>query len=291
QFEMSVSSAQEILGEVPSFWLGTAGERGGGFLPFGAGKRAEVYCLGQAWAGYYWSPYHSWRRKDVQWVQATPVTKLLQKQKFDPELRWRLEWADVNMLAHEGKAAEALAALKGRLAEGKTYRDLSRRLDMPALGSAMGTANMTRQAKDLAKRLKRATTTSRDAAAIELMLGSMYYARKAYVPAAEHYLKVVKAYPFPARMYHNFRTALHCLRAGAPRKVKAELDAYLRKVARVQEIVPPLLSEAGQHYLALRSSTALTYRKRLNSTYPASTARDKMEQAIDKQRQRLRKTR
>ncbi len=42
QFEMSVSSAQEILGEVPSFWLGTAGERGGGFLPFGLGKRVEV---------------------------------------------------------------------------------------------------------------------------------------------------------------------------------------------------------------------------------------------------------
>ena len=135
--------------------------------------------------------------------------------------------------------------------------------------------------------------TARSAKQNRIALASLLALRRlaSDVHVAKHYLQAVKTHPFPARMYHHFRTALHFLRTGAPRKVKAELDAYLRTVARVQEIVPPLLSEAGQHYLALRSSTALTYRKKLNSTYPASAARDKMEQAIDKQRQRLKKAR
>ena len=242
------------------------------------GTRAQLYCLSQALRGYYWGPYLSGRRNQVQWEPAAVVLQELRNQSLDPELGWKLGFADVNLLAHKGDGQAALEALEGRLKDGQTCRDLSLRLDLVALGSALGSSKLLRKGHALAGRLERLCFTSRDAAAIELMQAAMFAARQAYGPAAEHYLKVVQSSPCPARMYPYFAGALNCLRQGKGGRYTSELDAYIRRISHVQELVPGLLYQAGEYYLQTRNAAALSVRQKLASRYPASAARDRMDE-------------
>jgi len=256
-----------------------------------SGTPPELYCLANALRGYYLTPYYQGYRQRVQWDEAMGVIQALRKQSLDPELHWRLAFAEVNLLARKGDGAAALKALEAALQDGQSYRDLSRRLDFAELGSALGKANLLAKGEALAARLRRMCFTTRDAGAIELMLASMFYSRKQYHRAAEHYLKVVRSGAFPARMYPFFRRAMSAMQQAKMRRFPAEFDAYLRRIGRVQELVPPLLYDAGYYYASIRSSAALSIRKRLATTYPASAARDRMEEYFNKLRQRLRKKR
>ena len=256
-----------------------------------AGTPSELFCLANALYGYYLTPYYQGYRQRAQWDEAMGVIQSLRKQKLDPELHWRLAFADVNLLARKGDGAAALKALEATLKDDQTYRDLSRRLDFAELGSALGKGNLVAKGEALAKRLRRRCFTTRDSGAIELMLGAMFYARKQYPAAAEHYLKVVKSWPFPARMYPFFRRALSAMQQARMRRFPGGFEAYLRRIGRVQELVPPLLYDAGRYYAAIRSSAALAMRKRLTSSYPASAAHDRMEEYFKKLRQQLRKNR
>ncbi|MHC4717578.1 MAG: tetratricopeptide repeat protein, partial [Planctomycetota bacterium] len=257
-----------------------------------AGKRLELTCLRRAWSGYYWTPTHRGARGQVAWAGAIAAARAMRGQAQDPELKWRMAFGDVNLLALQADGEAALEALNQRLKDSESHRDLSLRLELAALGSALGGSGMVKQGRSLARRLRRGCFTNRDLCAIELMLAAMYRARKDHARAAEHYLNAVRAYPFPARMYPYFRNALGHLALGRGRKYAAELDAYLRRVTRVQEIVAPLLYDAGYFYARSGSSAALAVRKRLVSAYPASASRDRLDAYLDQLRkERMRKKR
>jgi hypothetical protein len=159
---------------------------------------------------------------------------------------------------------------------------------LAALGSALGKAKQIKKGQALARRLQQLCPSCRDAGAIELMQAAMYGAVEAYGRAAEHYLNIVKASPFPARMYPFFRSGVNCLRHARSRRYKAEVDDYLRRIDRVGELVPPVLYDAGEHYLQSRSAAALGVRRRLRERYPASGARDRMDELFERYRRSAR---
>ena len=249
-----------------------------------AGRPQELYCLGQAWSAYYWSPYrhHAYDRK-VQWNNGLAVNKQLQEQELAPELRWKLAFADVNLLAHKADARAMMAAMDERLTE-KRYRDLSLRLDMPAIGSALGKAKAGKAGIDLAKKFEKLCFTRRDAAAIELMLAAMFAAGEAHAPAAQHYLNAVYAHPQPARMYHYARSAMGHLRQASQQAYARELGRYVRKVNRVQELVPRLLYDLGYYYVGRRSAAVMGVRKQLAGRFAASGYLDRLDRDIAKLR-------
>ena len=264
------------------------------------GTRWELYCLGRAWRAYYWNPYfYRGRPEEVCWDEAAKVIDALRTQRLDPELRWEMAFADVNLLAHRGEGRAALELLNGRLEAltgtpsrkrpnpsarppGRgTLRDLSLRLDLPALGSALGRARLGAEGLALAKRLKRLCRTSRDLGAIELMLAAMFSAYKNHAAAAEHYLAVVDQARWPARMYWYFLSAADGFQQAKSPRYATEMERYMRKVARVQELVPELLYRLGETALSARSLPALQrVRKRLADRYPASAARRRLEERI-----------
>ena len=253
-----------------------------------AGKRLETHCYRRAWQGYYYSPMHSSARDQIQWDAALEVVKAMRDQTRDPELKWRMAFGEVNLLAAKGDGEAALEALNAHLEEGGTFRDLYLRVELAQLGGALGTSKMVKQGRDLARRLKKVCFTNDDACAIELMLASMYGALKAYNRAAEHCINAVRTYPFAPRMYPHMRTALRYLAHTRSRRHPSELEAYIRRAARAQEIVAPLLHEAGVFYAQARSSAALDMRKRLVGGYPASGSRDRLDAYLDKLRRQQR---
>ena len=91
----------------------------------------------------------------------------------------------------------------------------------------------------------------------------MYSAAKNDAGAAKHYLHVAHSYPQPARM-HNYAVAgLNHLKKASPHAYVREMDRYIRKVGRVQELLPGLHYDLGNYYLAKRSLAVMAVRKLL----------------------------
>jgi len=283
RYELAANSEARDFKAIGEYWMARAWHF--------AGKSLETACLRRAWSGYYWTPLHSGAADRIDYEAATAAVRAMQTQTRDPVLKWQMAFGEVNLLAQKGDGRAAADALDKTLADAKTCRDLSLRVDLALLGSAMGKSGLVKRGADLAERLERMCFTTRDRCAIEVMLASMYSAREDHRRAAEHYANAVKAYPFPARMLPTFQAALSCLRSARSRAYPATLEGYLRQVERVQEIVPVLLHDAGRYYAGLRSSAALDVRKRLASSYPASRSRDRLEEYLETLYQQHRRNR
>jgi len=252
------------------------------------GTRAEVHCLIEARLAYYRIPWGRGGSSGPLWDQALPVSRAMAKTTADPEVTWVARFDEVNLLADKGDAEAALAAMDGALKGTRRIRGLSYRVDFTSLGEALGRAKLTDKGAALARRLKGVCFTGRDRRAIDLMLGRMYDVAED-PKAADHYLQAVKAHPFPARWNHHFVAALRCLsRARAAARYRTEVEAHLRRIGRVQELVPGLMASAGAHYLGNRDPQALTMQRRLTSRYPASDARDTLDAAVQRARERAR---
>ena len=116
------------------------------------------------------------------------------------------------------------------------------------------------------------------------MLAAMFAAGEAHSPAAQHYLNAVYAHPEPARMYHYARSAMGHLRQVSERAYARELGRYIRKVNRVQELLPPLLYDLGYYYVGRRSAAVMGVRKQLVGRFAASGYLDRLDQDIAKLR-------
>ena len=210
---------------------------------------------------------------------------MLREQQDDPELRWAMEFADINLLACAGKTREMLDKLNARLGKNKKYRDLSLRLNFSAIGTALGDNNMINEGRALANKLNKHCYTLRDKISINLMLARMFEQAKLYLPAAQYYLKVVEAYPRPARMFRYFRRVQWNLsRANSP-AYPAKVNWYIGKIGRTQELIPGLLCNIGGYFLGKKNqAAAMSVFRQLASRYPASMGRDRLAKALFKQR-------
>ncbi len=273
-------AGMEKYKEIGDAWVAKA-------KPFGT-SAAGLYCLYRAWSAYYYTPWRHGRRDEVAWAEGLAVMKQLRDQPLYPEWTWRLAFGEVNMLAHQHKAQAMLAALKARLGKRPRWRDVSLRLDLSAVGWALGAEKMTEQGKALARQLRGLCFTRRDAGAIELMLAAMHGAQKDYEAAATHYMNIVNASPFPARMYPYFSSAAGSLRQAGSKRYPNLVEAYMRKIGRTQELVPGLLYQLGVYYFSTRGPAAVAARNRLAARYPCSIARDNLEKIFARLRPRPR---
>lgn len=249
-----------------------------------AGSRLEAYCQTKAFNWYYTSPYWS-NRNPAQscWALAAGSLDALRAQKYDPEIRWKLEFADINLNAEQGNGSQVLKLLNDRLKDGTTIRDLSLRLDFMALGNALGNNGLTKEAEALAKRLEKICFTDRDKAAINLMLGLMYQKAKNLPSAAASFAKVVDDSKYPALAYWWYVQTASCLRTTNPQLYTQTADKYARRISKVQELLPDINFDIGMYYLGQKNAAGVQQvQKILRSKYPASEDRDKFDSAVDK---------
>jgi hypothetical protein len=80
-----------------------------------------------------------------------------------------------------------------------------------------------------------------------------------------------------------FTSAASCLRQANSPKYAAEMERYLRRIARVQELVPGLMFQLGEYYLQRRDPAAVQVRRNLATRYGASAARDQLDELWAKQ--------
>jgi hypothetical protein len=114
------------------------------------------------------------------------------------------------------------------------------------------------------------------------MLGAMHAAGKDLAAAGADYLKIVDDSRCPARMYWIFNTAQSWLRQANSPKYASEMERYMKKIARVQELVPTLMFTLGEYYIQTRDAAVLQTHKALTSRYPASSARDRLDELFAK---------
>jgi len=253
-----------------------------------AGKRAAIHCLAQAYE--YYRRGNPERKIAPHWGGALAAVQALQTQELDPEVRWKMAFADINVLAYRGDGKAAVEALRKRLGPKQKYRDLSLRLDMLAVGSAILQAKMGKQeGMALIGRLQASTCGRRDADALEIMQGTIYKAAKNDAAAARHFLKVVDRSPWPIVDYWSFNEGVGCLQRARSPSCGAVRDRYIKSIGNAQELVPQLLYELGTYYLRARNPAALGVRDRLARSYPASGARDRLDQAIASAQEQHRK--
>jgi hypothetical protein len=246
-----------------------------------AGTKVEITCLRRA-LGHYNHPH-----RPPIWDEAAKTIEALRKQTLDPALRWRMEFADVNLLIRKRDAKAAFEALDARITGKRTYRDLSRRLDVASLGAVLATEDYARKGLDLAAKLRRCCFTTRDADAIDLMLAVLHKAVKDLPGAAGHYLSIVYRGPWPARRRAFLSDALKCLER-APAAYTAAVNKYVGAVGRAQDLIPPLLAALGSYYLKHgNAGAAAGVRGRLASSYLASRALDRLDGLLIEARKKM----
>lgn len=230
------------------------------------GTRTGLYCLGMAWQSGYWNPYYPWFLGDrIMWDDGKKYSEALMNYKADPEIQWRMVYADINWMAAKGTMKPAkpeggkadpnlasaqdhakamLAAINGRLKDGQQIRDLSMRLDFWGIGSTLGKAKMIKESDELVAKLQKICFTQRDKDALELLQGFAHGEGEDYARGAQHLLNLVHASRWPAGSYGMVNTALTWLGlAKNPGVAQTELDKYLTSIATVPNMVPPILQE------------------------------------------------
>jgi len=248
-----------------------------------AGTKAQLTCLQRAWRWYYYGPrYNPHYYGKVQWEDARRTAEQFVRQEVDPELRWVMAYADINMLARSGQGKQAKDALEKRLDPRKKVRDLTLRMDLPALGFALGKSKLGAQARQLIARLKRAVFTDIDNDAIEFMQARMHEGAESWGPAAKHYFNLVKSARWPAYRYGFLNSGANCWEKGRSGGYVAAMEAYIQKVKDCQEIVPPVLYRIGYYHLRRRSRGVMSIQARLRKQYPDSYSLSNLQQEIEK---------
>lgn len=245
-----------------------------------SGTRVELYCMERAWTCFYGFPF-LYRRNtaDIDWAKAKTIADYLRKQTLDPEIPWRLKFIDANFAAEQGQGTAAVKALDEALKEKTCMRDLSYRLDFLNLGRAMEKASPA-DGQALIKRLKKDTISDRDEHLLLAMQGGLHYAAKEFAAAADLYLKFIEKQRYPAQYNYFFKAAVDCLAQAKSPRIGAEFDKYIKSITRVQDLVPEVMYQQGAFYVGAKDGAAMNVRKLLDSKYPASMARDKMDQAM-----------
>ena len=262
---------------------------GGDYWMAWAGKfpntRTAVHCQVRAFGSYYLEtapPGGFWQNRGFRplWPQAMEVTAALRSQQVDPEVRWRMEFAEVNLLAQQGQGAKALKALDACLDPKARYRDLSLRLDMRALGQSLVADGAAGQAGAVLNKLTKLCQTKQDRDAVEVLQASSYAAAKQYANAARCHLRIVDRSPWPALEVPSFNEACGLLEQAAAPDYPGIVQAYLAKIPAAQDLAPDILLRLGAYQVRTKNPAVMQVRQVLAGKYPASSAVDKLDTAI-----------
>jgi tetratricopeptide (TPR) repeat protein len=244
--------------------------------------RLEVYCLEEAFDCFY-DRHH---RERTDWPGAKKAMKALRQQSVDRQIRHDLEFGDIDLLIWNGEAAAALAEVNERIDFKKSHHDLSRRLDLPALGEELGRGGLLKEGLDLAGKLEGICRSGRDADALELFRARLLQHGGKGQHAAKHYLNIVYDTRWPALRRGYFEQVMRCLRGARSDAFAVEVQRYINRIQTDQTHVPGLLFDLGKHYLDRGNRAVFSVRAQLASRYPASNARDALDREIAKRRHR-----
>jgi len=260
--EMKVAQwDREYAGDI---WMDLAGKVGN--------EAAKIRCLRNAYYEYYIRPYHPAHPLEVvHFDKARNVLATLRAQTVDPELAWKLEFAEITSTCHEGKPKEALRLLEEKLQPRRTYRDLSLRLDFSALGVALGKANMLRGGMNVVGRLKTACPSPRDQRAIEMLQARMFDAAGEHRRALRHYMDVLYATQRPEDWASVWWASEQARRGAGLRNRLQELRKYAGKIRPAKALLGRVLWDDGAWFVRTKKPDAVRAVERLfSSMLPAS---------------------
>ncbi|HDY64984.1 MAG TPA: tetratricopeptide repeat protein [Phycisphaerae bacterium] len=270
------------LGDIEEKNLDTWKERGDYWIPLAvkhAGTYQGVYCLTRAFQCYYIRPTELWWWGKVDFPSAVKVAAALRKQTVDPEMRWKMMFEDINMMAKGNFGPEALSTLAGRLKELKTPFQLSKLLDLPNFGRAVGSGNLVGRSKKVLSQLKSMCKLKSDLYKFDVLLGAMFQHAKKYSPAARYYIQAGKYLLRPIDRWSLHIQATNCLASLKTPSYTAVQRKYIGQIRTSQDVVPRLLLAGGQYNWGkvLTKKLAMLFFNTLRSHYPASSYRGTAE--------------
>jgi hypothetical protein len=198
-----------------------------------------------------------------------------------------MKFADLNMIARSGDGRRTAENVQSRFKDGRKYRDLTLRLDMPTIGETLGKDKLLPQGTSVVNVLKRATFTQIDADAIETLQARMNRQAEQWAAAAKHYFNLVTRAEWPAYRYGFLHRGADCLEKAASGGYAAALEAYIRRIPQVQELVPDVLYLIGRYHVRKRQPAVLKIRNRLQREYPDSFALSRLQQEIARLQERM----
>jgi hypothetical protein len=284
----SLDEKKRLLeGEYSSGKFDTAAARGQFWLqraPPLKGTKLEPWVYFRAWQG----AFDHWGKKNTDYDLARQAVEGMRNQKADPELAWKVAFEKVNLFSHKGDTVQAKAELDAVLSGRQTSRDVAMRLNFPRLGEALGDPQSAPQAKNIASSLAKIIYTRRDKMALSLMLGNIYAGVKDRKNATRNYMAVIEESPFPAQMHEVFLLAFGQMSQNdSGINWETEARNYIATIPTAQKYAIEALYLIGRRYVTNKDQkNYMRIHKELAAKYPASFAREELEQAIKERIQR-----
>lgn len=271
--ELSIHEAASLGGDsnrLGAYWMDRAKKC--------EGTRGQLYCWYRAYEACFYAPaIQKFQNREVMPKEAMDALGPLQDQKLDPEIRWYLEFADIAVLASKPDA-KAVADALGKRLTAKTYRDLSLRLNMDMVASAFTDAKVAPAGLTLADKIAKLCYTDRDDAQCNSMMVVMLQAIKNTAKAVECYRKTIDDAAWPAQAYNSL---VQCMKIADAAQLPTLANAYIARIANAQDVVPRVLLEQANAYMAKGKDKASpevsAIRQHLAQNYPASESRGALE--------------
>jgi len=247
------------------------------------GKYQEIYCLRRALGAYYFSPCSRWWWNQVNFPGAVKAARAMRKQRLSPELRWKTQFDDINLMAQGSHGKVTLKYLLKRLKTNSLSFHISELLDLANVGMAIGkdklAVNATRAITQLRDRCKKTKIDNHEFA---ILMGNMLRNEGKAIKAAGAFVRAAKYYHRPIDRWVLQINAINCLaREG---KQIPLISQYAASIKTAQDMVPRLLQMAGNYYAAKTQTRkqAMSYLAKLRKLYPASAQRGALEEKLKK---------
>lgn len=244
------------------FWQSLAAEVKGTFL--------EAWCYEQAFQAGYSGP----NRDTSEYGVCSAAVDGLMQQNANPFAQWTYRFAKVNVACYVNQPLPAKTELDAILSSlPESIPDLSDRLDMPALGSALGKAQMLQDGEAYIKQFQTKTFTHKDQWSLTLMKAAMHAANDDPATSARLKLDVVYKLGSPARGFDLFNSAFRDMgRADGSINWHAETYRYFNLVRTNPNVAAPVLGMLAERYMRMEHPGWKKVQADLLKYYPASFA-------------------
>ena len=206
----------------------------------------------------YYLPTSSWHWNKVDFGGAAKAAIALRKQTLDPELRWKMQFEDINMYtqsrAPEG-AIKALAKLRKRLKSGY-YPNISDRLDLPNLGIAIGTNQLEIKGQGVVNKIKGFCKSRDDNTDFLIMLANMRRTSGKFAAAGSLYLKAGAGQLRPIDRWDYHQNAVGCYWKTSRDQYGAVQKKYTNKLSTAPYAAALLYYQWGAKFWADTSTSA-----------------------------------
>lgn len=274
------------LGDIIEQSLGEHKEKGNYWLPLCAkwDKKTPqgVYCYIKAYNAFYIRPTQYWHWNQVDFPAAVRVAKILRTQTLLPELAWKLNFEDINLMSQGDIGGEALKTLAERLRENPKMFRVSERLDLPNFGRAVGNAKLAARGRSIFQMIFSQCRLRSDKYNLNIMLGAMYRQAQMYPQAAKAFLDAGQLDSIrPIDAWNTHGEAAGCLREAKSAAYLTVQMKYFNQIRTAQDVSPRLL-QGCVSFCKNNGSVprAVGYLKQLRKLFPASAERGAAEQEL-----------